>query len=73
MINQFFSVNVSATSEIVQIGFFVTWISLSCWWMDLSKLVYGFFCVGTWICKGCYMYLSKLLYVFLALFQIKLS
>ena len=39
------------------------------YYMDLSKLVHGFFFVGTgtWICKGCYMYLSKLLYVFLAL------
>ena len=42
---------------------FDTQISLS-YYMDLSKLVYGFFCVGIWICKGCYMYLSKLLNVF---------
>ena len=41
-----------------------TWIFL-CFYMVLSKLMYGFLLVATWICQNCYMYLLKLLHIWL--------
>ena len=34
---------------------FDTWISLSCYYMDLLKLIIGFLLVVMWICQSCYI------------------
>ena len=52
-----------------EMGFF----KLSHVYMDLSKLIHGIVKVATWICKSCYVDMSKLIYLFLTLCQTKPS